>query len=68
MVMMQLMNLLIERPASPPPIRTSVNINLPFHLHKETVELVPSAKLENVYYINFLFDAKVDCSIRIYIA
>ena len=33
--------------------RTSENITLPFHLHKDTIKLVPSPKLENVYYINF---------------
>jgi len=47
------MNLIIERPVTPPPIRKSENITVPFHLHKDTIKLVPSENLENVYYINF---------------
>ena len=62
------MNLIIERPVTPPPIRKSENITVPFHLHKDTIKLVPSEKLENVYYINFEFDAKEECSVRIHIA
>jgi hypothetical protein len=53
MIMLQLMMLAVERPITPPEIKTSTEIGMPFNIHKDTIKLKSSKNMEGVYYIQF---------------